>query len=266
MNRSPLLIFCVFLLPVTAGADVVILKDGTRLSGDVLSGGQQILIKVGGASRAVPVDQIQSIELGSPAPAPPSAPSIAPSIATGAAGRAPGQTPGRITLPAGTEIAARTIDRIDSKKADKFREYRASLDDPIVVDGVTVAPENTSAILRVTEFKNPHLSGHPMLSLALIAVVINGRRINLETDSVESRAGSRSKRTAIGAGAGAGTGAAIGAAAGGAAGAAVGAGIGAAAGTAGAALTGKGVEIPSETRFTYKLTQPVEINLREISK
>ena len=52
----------------------------------------------------------------------------------------------------------------------------------------------------------------------------------------------------------------------GAAGAAVGAGIGAAAGTAGAVLTGKGVEIPSETRFTYKLTQPVEIDLREISK
>jgi hypothetical protein len=256
MNRSPLLISCLFLVPVTAGADVVTLKDGTRITGDVQSGGQQILIKVGEASRVVPADQIQSIELGSPAP----------SFATAAAGRAPGQTPERITLLAGTEIAARTIDRIDSKKTNKFQEYRASLDDPIVVDGVTVAPENTSAILRVTDFKNPRLSGHPTLSLALIAVVINGHRINLETDSLESRAGSRSKRTAIGAGAGAGAGAAIGAAAGGAAGAAVGAGIGAAAGTAGAVLTGKGVEVSSETRFTYKLTQPVEINLREISK
>jgi hypothetical protein len=261
MNTSLLLISCVFVLPVTAGADVVTLKDGTRITGDVQSGGQQILIKVGEASRVVPADQIQTIELGSP-PAPPSA----PSFATAAAGRAPGQTPERITLPAGTEIAARTIDRIDSKRTNKSQEYRASLEDPIVVDGVTVAPENTSAILRVTDFKNPHLSGHPTLSLALIALVINGHRINLETGSLESRAGSRSKRTAIGAGAGAGAGAAIGAAAGGAAGAAVGAGIGAAAGTAGAVLTGKGVEIPSETRFTYKLTQPVEINLREISK
>jgi hypothetical protein len=260
MNISSLLISCVFLLPVTAGADVLTLKDGTRITGDVQSGGQQILIKVGDASRVVPVDQIQSIELGSPAP--PSA----PSFATTAAGKSPGQTPGRITLPAGTEIAARTIDRIDSKKTHKSQEYRASLDDPIIVDGVTVAPENTSAILSVTEVKSPHLSGHPTLSLALIAVVINGHRINLETGSLESRAGSRSKRTAIGVGAGAGAGAAIGAAAGGAAGAAVGAGIGAAAGTAGAVLTGKGVEVSSETRFTYKLTQPVEINLREISK
>jgi hypothetical protein len=258
MNRKRLLISCVFLLSVAASADVVTLKDGTRITGDVQSGGQQILLKVGEASRVVPADQIQSIELGSPAAPPPSA--------SAASGRAPGQTPERITLLTGTEIAARTIDRIDSKKTDKFQEYRASLDDPIVVDGVTVAPENTSAILRVTDFKNPHVAGHPTLSLALIAVVINGHRINLETGSLESRAGSRSKRTAIGAGAGAGTGAAIGAAAGGAAGAAVGAGIGAAAGTAGAVLTGKGVEVPSETRFTYKLTQPVEINLREISK
>ncbi len=255
MNRSPLLISCALLLRFTAVADVVTLKDGTRITGDVQSGGQQILIKVGDSSRVVPLDQIQSIELGSPAPP-----------ARTVAGRAADQTPGRITLPAGAEIAARTIDRIDSKKTDKFQEYRGSLDDPIVVDGVTVAPENTPVILRVTEFKNPHLSGRPTLSLALIALLINGHRISLETGSVESRAGSRSKRNAIGAGAGAGAGAAIGAAAGGAAGAAVGAGIGAAAGTAGAVLSGKGVEIPSETRFTYKLTQPVEINLGEVSK
>ncbi len=243
-------------LSLAGRADVITLKDGTRISGDVQSGGEKILIKTGDDARVIPVDQIQSIELGSPAPP-------ATTIATPPA---PGRTADRITLPAGTEIAARTIDRIDSKKTDKFEEYRASLDDPIVLDGVTVAPENTSAILRVTDFKNPHLSGHPTLSLELIAVIVNGHRINLETDSVESRAGSRSKRTAIGAGGGAAGGAAIGAAAGGAAGAAVGAGIGAAAGTAGAVLTGKGVEIPSETRFTYKLTKPVEINLQEISK
>lgn len=254
MNRNPLLI-CVLVLPIAASADVVTLKDGTRINGEVQSGGQHILIKIGEDSRVVSVDQIQSIELVSPAPP-----------LTSSAPRTPGQTPEHITLPVGTEIAARTIDRIDSKKTDKFQEYRASLDDPIVVDGVTVAPENTSAVFRVTDFKNPHVAGHPTLSLSLIAVVINGHRINLETDSVESRAGSRSKRTAIGAGAGAGAGAAIGAAAGGAAGAAVGAGIGVAAGTAGAVFTGKGVEIPSETRFTYKLTRPVEINLREISK
>jgi len=241
-----------------AGADVVTLKDGSRIVGQVQSGGAQILIKVGDEARVIPVERIESIEFDGPTALVARAPSVTSPVTAA--------TPGKITLPAGTEIAARTIDRIDSKKTDKFREYRASLDDPIVIDGVTVAAENASAILRVTDFKNPHMAGHPTLSTALVAVIINGHRIKLETDSVESRSGSRSKRTAIGAGAGAAGGAAIGAAAGGAAGAAVGAGIGAAAGTAGAVFTGKGVEIPSETRFTYKLTQAVEIDLQEISK
>ena len=126
-----------------------------------------------------------------------------------------------------------------------------------MVDGVTVAPVNASAILRVIDFSNPHLKGRPTLTTALVAVIVNGRRVDLSTDGVESAAGSRSKRTAIGAGAGAAGGAAIGAAAAGGVGAAVGAGIGAAAGTAGAALTGKGVIIAPETRFTYKLKEAV---------
>ncbi len=36
----------------------------------------------------------------------------------------------------------------------------------MVVDGVTVAPVNSSAILRVIDFSNPHLKGRPTLSTA----------------------------------------------------------------------------------------------------
>src|SRR5436305_1840690 len=97
--RIPLLISCAFLLRVTASADVVTLKDGTRITGDVQSGGQQILIKLGDASRVVPADQIQSIELGSSEP--PASPRASAAVAQS-------QTPERITLLAGTEIAART--------------------------------------------------------------------------------------------------------------------------------------------------------------
>lgn len=184
------------------------------------------------------------------APAP-----AAPPVPTG-----PAAPSASITIPAGTEIAARTVERIDSKKADKYKEYAASLDDPLVVNGVTIAPVNSNAILRITEIKNPKLKGHAMLATTLVAVIVNGRRIDLKTDDVDSQSGSQSKRTAIGAGGGAAGGAAIGAAAGGGAGAAVGAGIGAAAGAIGAALTSKGVQIPPETRFTYKLTQDAVID------
>ena len=161
-----------------------------------------------------------------------------------------------VTLPAGTEIAIRTLDRISSKNASLSREYAASLDDPLIADGVEVAPAGANAFLRVVEAKSSGMGHRASLSVTLAAVVINGERVNVETGKVDSQAGSPAKRTAAGTAIGAGAGAGIGAAAGGGAGAAVGAGIGAVGGAIAGKLMGKPVEISPETRFTYKLTQP----------
>ncbi len=170
--------------------------------------------------------------------------------------------PQSITIPAGTEIAIRTTTAISSKNADTSREYEVSLDDPLTVNGVMVAPANAKAWLRVTEISNPRLVGHASMSTALIAVTgMKGERIEVKTGKVDSQAGSHAKRTAIGAGVGAGTGAAIGSVGGG-----LGAGVGAATGAAAGAVIGKitgnsqGITIPSETRYTYTLTQPVTID------
>jgi uncharacterized protein YcfJ len=165
-----------------------------------------------------------------------------------------------ITLPIGTEIAVRTIDRINSKTADLHREYAATLDDPVIVDGVTVVPAQTSAVLRVVEMERSGFKRRASLSLSLIAVIVNGQRIAVNTDKVDSKSGSQAKKTAAGAAIGAGAGAAIGAIAGGGLGAGIGAAAGGAAGTLGAVFSGKAVEIAPETRFTYRLTQPVEMN------
>ena len=176
------------------------------------------------------------------------------------------QTPSEsqsITLPIGTEIAIRTIDRIDSKKADLKTEYAANLDDPLIVNGVTVAPANTRAFLRVTDVQRAGFSRRASLSISLVAVNINGQRVNVETDTVDSKSGSQAKRTLAGTAVGAGTGAAIGGALGGGAGAGIGAGIGAAGGAVAGKLMGKAVEIAPETRFTYRLTQPLMINYQE---
>ncbi len=161
--------------------------------------------------------------------------------------------PASITLPVGTEIAVRTSDRINSKQADLHKEYAATVDDAVIVDGVTVVPAKANAFLRVTD------KSRASLSISLIAVTINGQRVEVNTDKIDSRRGSTVKRTAIGAGAGAGTGAAIGAIAGGGAGAGIGAAVGAAAGGIFGHATAKPVEIAPETRFTYRLSQPAVI-------
>jgi hypothetical protein len=282
-----------------AFADVITLKDGRQISGTIETGNtQEIRIQTSGSSQAIAVDQVQSIHFGvteiapppaAPAlsapvsqappqppvvvaqqqPAPPSptspgwrqtanaqAPAAQPPANTAAPAQPDSQT---ITLPIGTEIAVRTIDRIDSKKADRSREYQGSLDDPILVNGVEVVPANTNAVLKIEEAQNSGLTHRASLSTVLVAVIIHGQRFNVITSKVDSKAGSPAKRTVIGGAAGAGAGAAIGAAAGGAAGAAVGAGVGAAAGAITGKLTAKGVEIAPETRFTYTLSQPATI-------
>ena len=121
-------------------------------------------------------------------------------------------------------------------------------------------------MLKVVDAQGPGLTHRASLATVLVAVVIRGQRVNLETGKIDSKAGSPAKRTAAGGAIGAGAGAGIGAAAGGAAGAAVGAGLGAAAGAITGKLTGKGVEIAPETRFSYKLTQPAYINSDEVSR
>ena len=233
-----------YLLPgvVNAFGDVITIKDGTVMSGQVESGSaREIRVKVDGEIRAVPVEGIQSIQFDSPAAAPaaPAAPAVSRSI----------------TLPAGTEIAIRTVDRINSKTASLNKEYFASLDDPLIVDGGQLAPAGANAFLRVVEAKSSGLGHRASLSITLAAVVINRERVKVETGKVDSQAGSPAKRTVAGGAIGAGAGAGIGAAAGGASGAAVGAGVGAIGGAITGKLMGKPVEIPPETRFTYRLTQ-----------
>lgn len=164
-----------------------------------------------------------------------------------------------ITLQPGTEIAVRTIDRIDSKKASVSKEYAASLDDPIDVNGVIVVPVNANAYLRVADVKSAGFSRRASMSLSLVAVEINGKRVRVETNKVDSQSGSQAKRTLTGTAAGAATGAAIGGIAGGGLGAGIGAGVGAAGGAVAGKIFGKAVEIAPETRFTYHLTEAVEI-------
>jgi uncharacterized protein YcfJ len=168
-----------------------------------------------------------------------------------------------ITLPIGTEIAISTIDRINSKRADSHREYAANLDDPVIVDGVTVIPAKTNAFLRVSDIENAGFKRRASLSTSLVAVMINGQRVEVNTDKVDSKSGSQAKRTLTGTAVGAGTGAAIGGVLGGGAGAGIGAGIGAAGGAVAGKLMGKAVEIAPETRFTYRLMRPLVIDYQE---
>jgi hypothetical protein len=163
-------------------------------------------------------------------------------------------------IPAGTAIAVRTSEAIDSQNADLTREYAAGLDDDLVVNGVTLAPRGARATLRVIEARKAGaVKGRASLTLALVALTINGKVVAVESGEVQSESASQGKKATKFGAIGGAAGGIVGGVLGGAKGAAAGAAAGAGAGVGVAALNGQRVQVPSETRLTFTLANPASV-------
>jgi hypothetical protein len=164
-------------------------------------------------------------------------------------------------IPSGTAITVRMIDGVDSEQSRLGQTYRASLDEPILVNGQTAVARGADCIVRLVEDKESgKFAGKTVLTLDLQQVQVNGRMIDVTTGDVTQSSASRGARTAKVVGGTTALGAIIGALAGGGQGAAIGAASGAAVGGAAQVLTkGQRVKIPSETRLTFTLQQPANI-------
>jgi len=162
------------------------------------------------------------------------------------------------TLPAGTNLVIRMIEAVDSETNRVGQTFRASLDQPVMVDGQTVIPRGADATVALVDAKESgKLTGRADLTLSLQSVSINGRMVDINTQSINKEGSSQGEKTAKVAGGTAAVGAIIGAIAGGGKGAAIGAGAGAAAGAGSQViLGGSKVRIPSETRLTFVLDNP----------
>jgi hypothetical protein len=171
--------------------------------------------------------------------APPSAPAVA---ASG-------------TLPAGTNLVIRMIESVDSETNRVGQTFRASMDQPVMVDGQTVIPRGADAVVKLVDAKDSgKLTGRADLTLSLQSVSINGHFVDINTQTINKESASQGEKTAKVAGGTAVAGAIIGAIAGGGKGAAIGAGAGAAAGAGSQVIFGgQRVRVPSETRLTFVL-------------
>lgn len=164
-------------------------------------------------------------------------------------------------LPQGTNLVVRMIDGVDSDVNRVGQTFAASLDEPVLLNGETVIPRGADVVVKLTDAKESgKLAGRSELTLDLVSVNVNGRVVDVNTETVERESSSRGQRTAKVAGGTAALGAIIGAIAGGGKGAAIGAGAGAATGLGVEVLTrGQRVKIPSETRLTFVLETPVRL-------
>ncbi len=159
------------------------------------------------------------------------------------------------TLPAGTNLVIRMIESVDSETNRVGQSFRASLDQPVMVDGQTAIPRGADVVVKLVEAKDSgKLTGKANLTLSLQSVSINGHFVDINTQSISKEGASQGQKTAKVAGGTAAVGAVIGAIAGGGKGAAIGAGAGAAAGAGSQVIMGgQHVKVPSETRLTFVL-------------
>jgi len=184
-----------------------------------------------------------------PSPVPPAAPVVKP--------------PEQVTIPAGSFFSVRMVDSIDSRRNQAGDEFAATLDVPLVVNNRVVLPRHSDAKVRLVQASSAgRMSGRSELKVELVSVTAEGHTYPLETDYHEKAGESRSTRTAEAVGGGAVVGAIIGAIAGRGRGAAIGSAAGAGTGAAVEARThGDQVKIPSETRLSFTLKNPVTVTL-----
>jgi hypothetical protein len=164
-------------------------------------------------------------------------------------------------LPAGTTLVIRMIDDVDSERDRVGQEFRASIDEPVMLNGQVVIPRGADVIAKLIDDKEAgKISGRTELTIDLVSVQVNERMVDINTSEITRKGDSQTRRTAGLAGGGAALGAIIGAIAGGGKGAAIGAVTGAGAGGAVAVVTkGQKVRIPSETRLEFTTQYPVRL-------
>jgi hypothetical protein len=173
----------------------------------------------------------------------------------------PPPPPQKVTIPAGTTLAVRLVDPIDSEKNQPGETFRATLNSPLSVEGSVAIPAGYDVEGHLVDVKSAgKFAGQSVVILQLDRIAVGDKSYSITTDQYKRQGSSRGKNTAEKVGAGA----AIGAIIGGIAGGGKGAGIGAAAGGGlgggvQAATHGQQIKLPSETVLNFTLQGPVTV-------
>jgi hypothetical protein len=248
-------------------ADTIRLKSGKTVEGTYLGGdSRNVRFDNGDRVQSYSINDISEIHFGPEDKAsltPVQEPARVPLQSRPAAVSTPvsGGSSAAAEVLAGTNLVVRLIDDVDSQRDSIGQTFKASLDEPLMLGERTLIPRNADVLLKLTEDKQSgKISGRTELTLDVVSVQVNGRMVDVATEEVSRASGSRTSKSGQVIGGGTALGAIIGAIAGGGKGAAIGALSGAAAGGAVQVMTkGEKVKIPSETRLTFTLQQPLHI-------
>jgi hypothetical protein len=174
----------------------------------------------------------------------------------------PPPQPHTVTLAEGTTLAIRLNEKLSTDHNYSGDAFRATLDQPIIVDGFIIADRGAKVLGKIVKAQKPgKFEGNAELALTLTEIsTTDGQKIEVETNQSLRKGPSNTGEEVAKMGGGAALGAIIGAIAGGGKGAAIGAGAGGAAGTGAVFLGhGKPAVLDNETRLTFQLATPTTI-------
>jgi hypothetical protein len=244
---------CAVSVGAIASADSLILRDGTRISGRVVSVAARTITfeDASGVARRYNANQVDALEF---------TPANQPNAAVGTSGSSRRFE----MLPSGTELAVRTAEDIDSSTAVVNQTFSAIVERDILGESDRVIiPAGSHAVLVVREVSSGGTTGSPDIVLDMQSMTVSGRRYLVSTGDLKQDSGTgigKNKRTAETVGGGAALGTIIGAIAGGAKGAAIGVLVGAAGGAGVQVLNkGKDVRVPAATLLSFRLDKPVSL-------
>lgn len=222
---------------------------------------------------AAPIEQAKVETVPASVPEPPPVPTPAPVVAPEPATPPPPPPPPAetspepaqprsVTIASGTLVNIRLGETISTERSRQGDSFMATLDEPLVIDGLVIAEKGARANGRIVDLVEAgRIKGTSHLSLELTSLMLSdGQKVELRTARFEKEGPSSKTEDTQKVGIGAAIGAAIGAIAGGGKGAAIGAASGGAAGGGVVAATrGKPALLTAETKISFRVEQPVTI-------
>jgi len=234
-----------------ASADSVKLRNGQTVTGSFMSADTKLIrmLLANGKIGEFPVDTVTSLEFSVRQPAPPPAPN-------------PAQAPKPITLPKGTALTGVLTQAIDVDSTAAGQTFKATLDDPVMMDGKVIVPRGAAMVLQVAKVEQAgKMKGADAIALKANSISFGGRKYDIVTTQVESKGSGEGKKTTRKVAGGAGLGAIVGGIAGGGTGAAIGAAAGAATGAIVASQGTEHLKLEAETRLQFTPDAAVTVQL-----
>jgi hypothetical protein len=233
MNRAVIaaaMSLCLVTPVATSFADTLIMRDGTRVEGTVVSMASRTITfrHADGILRRYPTNRVEAVQFISAERANPRAVDAS-----------------RLEAAAGTELIVRTVETIDSRTAGADQNFSAIVKRDVTnAAGRVIVPDRASVQLVIRAMASDGRTGSPEIALDIQSITVDGRKYSVSTAdlSVESETPGKKKRAALDAVGGSG---------------AVGTITG---GTGPEVLTrGRDVRIPAETVITFRLDRAVTL-------